>query len=141
MIVYPLACDEGHSFEGWFASAEAFEGQSRSGELQCPVCSSVRIRRLPSAPYVHGSSVAARTEPPAQADLKVALDAMRALILRHTEDVGRRFPEIARRIYYKEEKERGIRGVATPAEAEELREEGVPVYSVPAGILPPEEVH
>ena len=57
-------------------------------------------------------------------------------ILTHSEDVGKNFAAEARRIYYEESPRRSIRGVATQAETEDLREEGVPVFSLP---VPPQD--
>ncbi|HTS83714.1 MAG TPA: DUF1178 family protein [Usitatibacter sp.] len=140
MIVYRLSCNEGHDFEGWFASAEACEKQAAAGQLQCPSCSSVEVRKLPAAPHVHTSagSEPARDDGSAR---RQAIVALRNLILSGTEDVGRRFAEIARRIHYREEEARNIRGQVTAEEAEELKDEGVPAVAIPAGILPTGEVH
>lgn len=140
MIVYQLACPGGHFFEGWFASAEACDKQAAAGLLECPTCSSVEVRKLPSAPHVHTGEPAAPAET-AQASRREALAALRKYILANTENVGRRFAEVARRIHYKEEEARGIRGQVTPQEAAELGEEGVSTFSVPAEVLPSEEVH
>jgi hypothetical protein len=143
MIVYQLACGEGHFFEGWFASAEACERQAAAGQLSCPSCSSARIRKLPSAPYVKAPA-GGEARPPAQEQAALrrkAIVALRTLILANTEDVGRRFPEVARRIHYGEEQARGIRGRATAAEAAELAEEGIATVAVSAEVLPTEEVH
>ncbi len=52
-------------------------------------------------------------------------------IVRNTENVGRRFPEEARRIHYDEAPARAIRGQASPEEAQELREEGIEFASLP----------
>ena len=52
MIVFNLGCDKDHRFEGWFASAEAFDQQRERGQVNCPVCGSATVSRLPSAPYV-----------------------------------------------------------------------------------------
>ena len=52
MKVYNLACQLDHQFEGWFASeADALE-QQENGLLQCPICDSHEVRRLPSAPRI-----------------------------------------------------------------------------------------
>jgi hypothetical protein len=60
-------------------------------------------------------------------DLQVLwLQAMRHVV-EQTEDVGEHFPEEARRIHYGEVPERGIRGRASRAESEALREEGIEV--------------
>ena len=53
-------------------------------------------------------------------------------IVRAAEDVGRRFPEEARRIHYDEAPARPIRGQASREETEELREEGIDVSPLPA---------
>jgi hypothetical protein len=139
MIVYQMGCAAGHHFEGWFASAETCEEQAATGRIQCPSCASSEVRKLPSAPHVHTSAPAAET-PKAQ-DTARAVAALRSLILTNTEDVGRKFAEIARRIHYKEEEARNIRGRVSAEEAEELKDEGVETWSIPPGILPGEEIH
>lgn len=48
-------------------------------------------------------------------------------ILAHTEDVGERFAEEARRMHYKEAPERSIRGTTSHEDALELAEEGIEV--------------
>jgi hypothetical protein len=141
MIIYQLACAEGHHFEGWFGSAEACEMQAAAGQLQCPACSSVKVRKMLAAPHVHTSGHSAAPSPKVEDVRRAALAALRQLILTSTEDVGREFAEIARRIHYKEEDARNIRGHVTQEEAEELREEGVPAMTVPSGIIPPGDIH
>jgi hypothetical protein len=144
MIVYQLTCEQGHRFEGWFASAEACGKQVEDGLLACPTCGSPDITRLPSAPHVHTS--AASTAPPTMpvtndAGRRDVLLALRKFILENTDDVGRKFAEVARRIHYKEEEARGIRGRVTPDEAAELTEEGVTTFSISPEVIPSEEVH
>jgi hypothetical protein len=142
MIVYQLACADGHFFEGWFASAEACEKQAAAGQLSCPACASAEIRKLPCAPYVKASGGVERASRAEEAALRgKALKALRKLILANTEDVGRRFAEVARRIHYREEEARGIRGQATLGEAAELAEEGIPAVAVSPEVLPTEEAH
>lgn len=52
MIVLNLNCHNGHTFEGWFASREAFEGQRVRGLVQCTHCLSEQVTALPSGPRV-----------------------------------------------------------------------------------------
>lgn len=147
MIVYQLACDQAHRFEGWFASAEACEQQALAGQIRCPACDSHAIRKLPSAPYVHTSGAAPPPAPPLdEARLRAMVRAEAAGLLRKhlletTEDVGRKFPEVARRIHYREEEARGIRGRATREEAEALSDEGIEAFTVSPEVLPPEDAH
>jgi hypothetical protein len=142
MIVYQLACDGGHRFEGWFASAEACDRQASAGQIQCPACSSAGVRKLPAAPHVHTSGgEAAAASGKGDTVRHNAVAALRKFILANTDNVGRKFAEVARRIHYEEEEARNIRGVVTPEEAQELHDEGVQTLTVPPGVVPSEEVH
>jgi len=134
MIVYALACNAGHAFEGWYASPEAFDKLSTAGHLECPSCGTKRVHKRPSAPYVHTQGTAAPAAPQAAGDRDKAIGELRAFLLANTEDVGRKFAEIARRIHYGEETHRGIRGRVTPEEAAELQEEGVNAVSISADV-------
>lgn len=137
MIIYELACEHAHRFEGWFKSADSFDDQASQGMVQCPVCGSARVQRLPSA---HIGTAAAREPAPATpsgtgapppGDARVLLRALTRLVLDHTEDVGQGFAEEARRIHYAEAPERAIRGQATPEEVASLEDEGIEVLPLP----------
>lgn len=144
MIIYQMACDQDHHFEGWFASPEACEKQVEDGLLECPTCASSNITRLPSAPHVRTSSApdAPATMPVANAAARSeVLLALRKFILENTDNVGRKFAEVARRIHYLEEEARGIRGQVTPEEAAELSEEGVTTFAISSEVISSEEVH
>jgi hypothetical protein len=143
MIVFELTCAEAHRFEGWFASAEAFESQRRSGLVSCPACGSAAIDKVPSARIRRagpaGPPAAVPAKSPDTGPRKVTLAAFVDHVLRHTEDVGERFPDEARKIHYEEAPQRGIRGVASREESEALAEEGIAVLPLP--IPSPEEWH
>ena len=137
MKVLNLRCAHDHRFEGWFNSVEDFHSQGERGLVACPLCDDKTIARLPSAPRLNVSNLRGdAAAPPGEAEVARAraqgrwLRAVRDMIDR-TEDVGDRFPEEARRIHYGESAERGIRGRATPADAEALRDEGIEVVAVP----------
>ena len=53
-------------------------------------------------------------------------------IVRNTENVGRRFPEEARKMHYQEVPHRAIRGQASRDEAKALTDEGIEFTSLPA---------
>lgn len=145
MKVLNLRCGQDHAFEGWFGSEDDFQDQSRRGVVQCPLCGDPSVTRLPSAPRLNLSGARAETpaassSPPASApatrpELPAALQAawMEAVthVLKHTEDVGERFPEEARRIHYGESAARGIRGQASAEQRAELAEEGIEVMPLP----------
>jgi hypothetical protein len=141
MKVFDLCCDAEHLFEGWFASQDEFDAQLLAGKIGCPLCGSVVIRRRPSAARLNlGPSTAVAAAMPDPAQLQTAFVRAAIQVIANTEDVGERFAEEARRIHYKEVPERGIRGVATRSEAQELEEEGVRVMAFPFPELAKESI-
>lgn len=143
MKVLNLCCQHDHMFEGWFASEADFVSQSERGVVQCPLCGSPQVNRLPSAPRLNLSGARAPAQPdeapkaPTQggdsnpATLQSAWLQAVAQVMKNTEDVGERFPEEARRIHYGETAHRGIRGQATAEERAALAEEGIEVMPLP----------
>ena len=145
MIVFDLACDNNHPFEGWFGSADDFAVQAKAGDIACPVCGSVEICRQPSAPYVNTRSGSKPADESQMVSVANAAQELKKKFIEHvlsnTEDVGLRFPEEARRIYYKEAPERAIRGTASGQEVSELKEEGIDVMAIPGASALPEKLH
>jgi len=135
MKVLNLQCSQRHVFEGWFASEDAFRQQLQSGQVECPFCGDTAVAKMPSAPRLNLG--AGRNEPRQQlvatpdAALQAAWLKMARQVMANTEDVGERFAQEARRIHYGESEERGIRGQATPQQAEALQEEGIEVLPLP----------
>ena len=159
MIIFDLACNAGHRFEGWFRSADDFTQQLERSLVTCPHCASADVRRLPSVINLAktGASVEAAAEarsaaqPAAKAAPATAsghtpaaakplpdptavaarLQEMLHTALAQCEDVGNQFADEARRIHYAEAPERPIRGQATRDEYEALRDEGIDVLALP----------
>ena len=143
MKVLNLRCSNGHGFEGWFASEDEFMEQNGGGLLQCPLCADSVITRMPSAPRLNLSGarapeqtvVAAPAPTPGTEVQAVDLQALwlKAVrhVMAHTEDVGERFAEEARRIHYGEVPQRGIRGQVNPQQREELIDEGIEIIALP----------
>jgi len=144
MIIFELCCAQGHRFEGWFASGEEFARQQERALVTCPVCDDAHVERLPSARVSVPKGAARDNAPPAgtSEERKIAGDTALGLpaeaisklreIVRNTENVGRRFPEEARRIHYRETPPRAIRGQASRDEAQALVEEGIDFASLPS---------
>jgi len=143
MIIFELCCAHGHRFEGWFASGDEFARQQERSLVTCPICDDAHVERLPSA-RVSVPKGAARDNAPAaeageerndvqNAALGLPADAIAKLreIVRNTENVGRRFPEEARKIHYREVEPRAIRGQASRDEAQALVDEGIDFASLP----------
>jgi hypothetical protein len=137
MIVFELVCPDRHRFEGWFASAGDFESQKAHGLLSCPVCSDSSIEKLltakigkPETELQENNTLAAAPAAARPRNLNELIE----YVLLNTENVGKEFPSEARRIHYKEIPQRGIRGLATGEETQELLEEGIAVLPLP---IPP----
>lgn len=162
MKVFDLRCDGDHRFEGWFGSDADYTEQLAKHMIECPVCGSISIGKLPSAPRLNlsgatapediapakpgrGTAGTAGAATPATAASSTAGQGIAPEILQElerrylefareviskTENVGDRFAEEARKIHYEEAPARGIRGVATPEERQELMEEGIEVVSL-----------
>ena len=135
MKVLNLQCTHRHSFEGWFASEDAFQDQLAGGLVECPLCGDIAITKMLSAPRLMLGSAreGPRQEVVAAPDatMQAAWLKMVRHVMANTEDVGERFPEEARRIHYGEIGHRGIRGQASARETEALEEEGISVLPLP----------
>jgi len=140
MIVYDLHCPDGHRFEGWFGSAKDFASQRKRGMLSCPTCGGTGIERGLSAPRLNMGAQEPRKVPQKTPDMEgkdpfavaqILYSRMLDEILTKSEDVGAKFPEEARKIYYRESPGRAIRGQATQEEHEALVDEGIPVARFP----------
>ena len=112
MIVFDLLCGKGHRFEGWFGSAADFASQKEGQLLACPSCGSANVERVPSASRVNLGATppqaASKTQPAQKtpdmegkdpfAIAQMLYSRMVDELLTKTEDVGKAFPEEARRI-------------------------------------------
>jgi len=141
MKVLNLQCAHQHTFEGWFGSEEEFQTQLTDGLLECPMCGDQAIVKGLSAPRLNLSGkraeVAHDQAPqkrqdvvapmPADQSMQAAWMKMMRHVMDHSEDVGDKFAEEARKIHYGESRERSIRGQASQQETAELLEEGIAV--------------
>ena len=153
MKVLNLQCSRQHSFEGWFGSEDDFQSQLSRGLVDCPLCADTHIQKMPSAPRLNfgaqpaqaPTSSAPAVGPVQSADepakdgvnLSAQIAFLKALrhVVTHTEDVGKRFADEARRMHYGEAEARGIRGQASVRDAVELLEEGIEVMPLPMAPL------
>ncbi|MCQ4632764.1 DUF1178 family protein [Shinella sp. CPCC 100929] len=140
MIRYELSCDNGHTFEGWFGSADDFDRQQKMALVSCPTCGSAHVAKRLMAPSVSTARKRKRRqELVVQAGQKEMMGKLREIVTAiraNSEDVGERFPEEARKIHYGETEQRGLIGRASAEEVRDLLEEGVEVAPLP--VLPDE---
>ncbi|HEY1103424.1 MAG TPA: DUF1178 family protein [Burkholderiaceae bacterium] len=152
MKVLDLHCVGQHAFEGWFASERDFQAQSAAGQIACPTCGDTRISKKISAPRLNmgampplpatradGAPVPqdASAAPPELRQLQAAMLRLARQVVAHSENVGDRFADEARRIHHGEAPERAIRGQASIAETYALLEEGIAVLPLPEGAEQP----
>lgn len=138
MIIFDLSCNNGHRFEGWFASSDAFDDQLTRG-LVSPVrcvrpkrCGGCRQRSMwPGASEVPPPQAATAVAKP-RGEMLEAYHRLVSAIIAGSEDVGAEFASEARKIHYLEANpKRSIRGQASEQEFEALRDEGIEVFQIP----------
>jgi hypothetical protein len=141
MIKYTLKCDQQHSFDSWFQSADAFEKLATGGHVTCAVCGSSEITKSLMTPKVRPARNAVQTtdqtpEPSTalsapQSETEVALREMRKQVEANSDYVGTEFTKTAREIHSGDEPERSIYGTANAEQAKALIEDGIPVVPLP----------
>jgi len=166
VIRYTLVCDRKHDFESWFANSAAYDKQAARGLVACPLCGSTKVEKAIMAPSlaprlarsdkaitdrridVPEPAAAPATPPQPQApapvamispqerELRTKLKELRDHLTKNAENVGRKFPEQARKMHYGDMEHRSIYGEASPQEAKELHEEGIEFHPLP--VLPDE---
>ena len=141
MIQFSLKCDQGHSFDSWFQSGDAFDKLQAAGMVSCALCGSTKISKSVMAPRVTTSRSKSKdvepTTAPApslsepQTDVEKAFAAMREQVEKNSTYVGTNFAQEARAMHDGDAPERQIHGEAKPEEAKKLLEDGVPVVPLP----------
>ncbi|OCX65929.1 hypothetical protein BFP70_07320 [Thioclava sp. SK-1] len=159
MIRYTLKCDNAHEFDGWFASAAAFDTQAASGQVTCSLCGSANVQKTLMAPAVRATrrdsdaptaprpdptdasatTDAGPTAPPAAAKplsapqnaMETAFAQLRKHIESSSENVGSDFAKQARAMHEGSAPERAIHGEAKLDDARALLEDGVPIMPLP----------
>lgn len=149
MIVFDLKCGaQGHVFEAWFASSDAFEEQKAKGLLACPVCSDTDIGKAVMAAAVpkKGNSTpeslvaaTANVDGGKAKDLLSALAAAQEKLLQGSQWVGRKFDSQARAMDVGDIEKATIHGEVTGDEARALLDDGIAVTPLPFPVVPPEK--
>ena len=158
MIRYTLVCDRRHEFESWFQDSAAYDKQAKRGLVSCPQCGSAKVEKAIMAPRLArkdkstpivapaeqaapAPAAAAAPAPvamisPQEKEFRAKLKELRDHLTANADNVGKKFPEEARKMHYGEIEHRSIYGEATPQDAKELHEEGIEFHPLP--VLPEE---
>jgi len=135
MIQYSLKCENDHSFDSWFASADAYDKLADNGMVSCAVCGSTKVSKAIMAPRVRTTkgkdSPITATAPTEKSAAEQAMAEMRAKVEQNSEYVGTNFATEARSMHLGDAPERAIYGEAKPEEAKSLIEDGIPVTPLP----------
>lgn len=136
MINYSLKCTDGHVFDSWFQSADAFDKLLGAGMISCAICGSSEVAKSVMAPNVRPARKAA-TSPenrplstPANSQ-EAALAQLKEHVEKNSDYVGMNFAAQARAMHEGDAPARSIHGEAKPEEARKLIEDGVPVMPLP----------
>ena len=131
MIKYNLICECGKTFESWFANSSEFDSLFKKKIIKCIYCESSTVKKTVMAPRLARKSNQILKKDKLQRNIKKQLVDFKKYIEKNYEDVGERFPQEARNIYYDKKTSKGIYGKATPEETSELVEEGIDIYTLP----------
>ena len=139
MIKYTLKCDQDHSFDSWFQSADAFDKLAVAGHVTCAACGSSEVTKSLMTPKVRPArnTVQVPAAPPSrvlstpQNEAEAALSKMRKQVEENADYVGADFTKAARDMHSGVEPERSIYGTADAAQAKALIEDGIPVMPLP----------
>lgn len=127
MIRYSLKCTDGHPFESWFKSADAFADLSARGLVECPDCGSRSVEKTLMAPAVSKDKPLRSPRDSREADLAK----LREAVEKNSEYVGLKFADEARAMHLGDKPSRAIYGEAKVEEAKALIEDGIPVAPLP----------
>lgn len=131
MIRFSLKCDQGHRFDSWFQSGEAFDRLRGTRMLSCSVCGSRDVEKGLITPQVQGSRNAQTLPAAHPSAAEQAVAELRRKIEANADYVGPRFAQEACDMHDGTTPERTISGEARAHEARRLMEDGIPVFPLP----------
>lgn len=158
MIRYALACENKHEFEIWFSDSADYDKQRKRGLVECPMCGSAKVDKTIMAPSIASprrkrapivanepAPLAAPAEQPSpvammspqEMEFRQKLKELRDHMVKNADNVGKKFPEEARKMHYGEVEHRSIYGEASPEDAKAMLDEGIEFHPLPA--LPDEK--
>jgi hypothetical protein len=154
VIHYALICHKGHEFESWFANSATYDKQVKRGLVACPLCGSAKVEKAIMAPRLarkdKSTPIVAPAEEaapapmetptpvamisPQEREFRTKLKELRDHLTANSDNVGKKFPDEARKMHYGEIEHRSIYGEASPDDAKALHEEGIEFHPLP--VLP-----
>jgi len=133
MIKYNLKCNNKHEFESWFSNSNEFEKLKSKNLIECIYCKSKQVDKSIMSPIVLNKDEKIKKDKSLENFKKVKkeLFKIRKFVEKNFENVGKDFPQEVRNVYYNKRENKNIYGHTTQEEAEELKEEGIEIASIP----------
>ncbi len=133
MIKYNLTCKNKHEFESWFSDSREFEKLKSKNMIECSFCKSKSVTKSIMSPRILSKEQKEKNNKSLKEIKKIKQDLlkMRKFVEKNFEYVGDHFPREVRNVYYDRRKNKNIYGTTTTEEAEELKEEGIELTTIP----------
>lgn len=149
MIRYALICDRKHEFEAWFNNSADYDKQAKRRLVTCPICESTKVdkaimapaittskKRKAAAPAADASAPQPANTPvamlsPQETEMRAKLKELRDHLTRNADNVGKKFPDEARKMHYGDIEHRSIYGEASTDEAKKMLDEGIEFHPLP----------
>jgi hypothetical protein len=143
VIRYDLHCEAGHGFESWFRSSGDYDAQRKRKLVECPVCGSHKVEKQIMAPRLARTDKSGSKKPreekapvammsPQEAEFRQKLRELHDHVTKNAENVGEKFPELARKMHNEEIERRSIYGEASAEEVKSLLDEEVDIHPLPS---------
>jgi hypothetical protein len=135
MIKYKLICKDCEiSFDSWFSSSKEYEKLLKKNFINCHICNSLNVEKTLMSPSVFKSknNTTIDNKDRKYKEIKKKIFEYKKFIKENFDYVGENFAYEARSIHYKNKKvSKGIYGLTTKEDLEELKEEGIETEIIP----------
>ena len=135
MIRYNLICENEHDFDSWFKDSKSYNTQKKSNSVLCPICNSNNISKALMSPGIPTKTNALKINKLLDVEnsklIRDTLIKLKKEVKKNADYVGTDFPDEARKIFYKESKDRSIYGEAKQDDIKDLIEEGIDIIPLP----------
>jgi hypothetical protein len=135
MIKYNLSCKNcKNTFDSWFSSSKEYEKLKRLKYINCHECNSLDVEKSLMMPNIVNSKVKnfKNSKKDKNINIKKKILEYQNFIKKNFHYVGDKFTYEARSMYYDNKKDnKGIYGIASKQDIEELKEEGIETEVIP----------
>ena len=131
MIKYNLTCKCNCTFDSWFASSGEFGRLMKKKLITCIECNSKKISKSIMAPNLSNSKKIENKNYQLPKNIKKKVIEFQKFIKENCKYVGDNFAREARSIHYDKKETKGIYGLVTAEEIDELNEEGIETTTIP----------